>query len=122
MVKPIKLGVGAAFGSGEHYQSWIHIQDLAAVFYHIIQYKREGIYNGVSPYPVTNAVLTNAIAKTLDKPLFLPNIPKFVMKLILGEMHQLLFSSQHVSCRKLLDENLQFKYASLDKALQNLLK
>ncbi|WP_264558102.1 TIGR01777 family oxidoreductase [Flavobacterium sp. N2270] len=122
MVKPIKIGTGAAFGSGEHYQSWIHIQDLAAVFYHIIQYKREGIYNGVSPYPVTNSQLTKAIAKTLGKPLFLPNIPKFVMKLILGDMHQLLFSSQHVSSRKLLDENFQFKYASLDKALHDLLK
>lgn len=122
MVKPIKIGTGAAFGSGEHYQSWIHIQDLAAVFYHIIQYKRDGIYNGVSPYPVTNSQLTKAIAKTLGKPLFLPNIPKFVMKLILGDMHQLLFSSQHVSSRKLLDENFQFKYASLDKALHDLLK
>ncbi len=79
-------------------------------------------YNAVSPHPVTNEVLTKAIAKTLDKPLFLPNIPKFVMKLILGEMHMLLFSSQHVSCRKLLDENFQFKFASLDKALCDLLK
>ena len=121
MVKPIKIGAGASFGSGEHYQSWIHIQDLAAVFYHVLQYKRAGTYNGVSPYPVTNTVLTKAIAKTLDKPLFLPNIPQFVMKLLLGEMHQLLFSSQNVSCRKLLDESFQFKYASLDKALQDIL-
>lgn len=122
MVKPIKLGVGAPFGSGKHYQSWIHIHDLAAIFYHVIEHKSKGIFNGVSPYPVTNEALTKAIAKTLEKPLFLPNIPQFVMKLLLGDMHQLLFSSQHVSCRKLLDENFQFKYASLDKALQDLLK
>lgn len=122
MVKPIKFGVGAAFGSGQQYQSWIHLHDLAAIFSHVIENKCSGVYNGVSPHPVTNEVLTKAIAKTLDKPLFLPNIPKFVMKLILGEMHMLLFSSQHVSCRKLLDENFQFKFASLDKALCDLLK
>ena len=122
MIKPIKLGVGAAFGSGEHYQSWIHIHDLAAIFYNIIQHKREGVYNGVSPYPVTNSVLTKTIAKTIDKPLFLPNIPKFIMKLLLGEMHEILFSSQNVSSRKLLDEGFQFKYASIDRALQDLLK
>ena len=122
MVKPIKFGVGAAFGSGQQYQSWIHLHDLAAIFSHVIENKCSGIYNAVSPHPVTNEVLTKAIAKTLDKPLFLPNIPKFVMKLILGEMHMLLFSSQHVSCRKLLDENFQFKFASLDKALHDLLK
>ena len=122
MVKPIKYGIGAAFGSGEQYQSWIHIHDLAAVFYHVIKNELSGIYNGVSPYPVSNAELTKGIAKTLEKPLFLPNIPKFIMKIMLGEMHEILFSSQHVSCRKLLDENFQFKFASLDKALNDLLK
>ncbi|MQP24864.1 TIGR01777 family protein [Flavobacterium sp. LMO8] len=122
MAKPIKYGVGAAFGSGEQYQSWIHVQDLVAIFQFVMENRLPGIYNGVAPYPVTNSELTKVIAKTLGKPLFLPNIPKFVMKLILGEMHQILFSSQHVSCRKLLDENFQFKFASLDKALNDLLK
>ena len=122
MVKPIKMGVGAAFGSGEQYQSWIHIQDLVGVFQFVIQNQLSGIFSGVAPYPVTNAELTKAIAKTLGKPLFLPNIPQFVMKLILGEMHQILFSSQHVSCRKLLNLKYQFKFASLDKALCDLLK
>jgi len=111
MVKPIKMGVGAAFGSGLQYQSWIHIQDLVAIFQFAIQNQLEGIYNGVAPYPVTNSELTKEIAKTLNKPLFLPNIPQFVMKIMLGEMHQILFSSQHVSCRKLLDLNFQFKFA-----------
>lgn len=119
MVKPIKMGVGAAFGSGEQYQSWIHIQDLVAIFQFVIQNQLSGVFNGVAPYPVTNAELTKAIAKTLGKPLFLPNIPQFVMKLILGEMHQILFSSQHVSCRKLLDLKYQFKFASLDKTLND---
>jgi len=122
MAKPIKYGLGAAFGSGNQYQSWIHIHDLVAIFNYVIEHKLSGIFNGVSPYPVTNAELTKAIAKTLDKPLFLPNIPQFMMKLILGEMHQILFSSQNVSCRKLLDQNFQFKFAALDKALVDLLK
>ncbi len=122
MAKPIRLGLGAAFGSGNQYQSWIHIHDLAAIFYFVIQKQLAGVFNGVSPYPVTNEDLTKAIAKTLEKPLFLPNVPQFVMKLILGEMHEMLFSSQNVSSRKLLDENFQFKYASLDKALLELLK
>lgn len=122
MVKPIKMGVGAVFGSGKQYQSWIHIKDLVAIFQFAIQNQLEGIYNGVAPYPVTNSELTKAIAKILNKPLFLPNIPQFVMKIMLGEMHQILFSSQHVSCRKLLDLNFQFKFASLDKALNDLLK
>jgi len=122
MVKPIKMGLGAAFGSGEQYQSWIHIQDLAQIFYFIMKNQYDGIFNGVSPYPVTNNEMTKTIGKVLDKPILLPHIPKFAMKLLLGEMHEILFSSQHVSARKLLDKGFQFQYASLDKALVNLLK
>lgn len=122
MAQPIRWGLGSSFGSGEQFQSWIHIHDLVAVFYFSITHKLEGVYNAVSPYPVTNNQLTQSIAKQLNKPLFLPNIPKFVMKFLLGEMHQILFSSQNVSARKLLNKGFQFKYASLDKALQNLLK
>lgn len=122
MVKPIKIGLGAAFGSGKHYQSWIHIHDLAQIFYFIMQHMHEGVFNGVSPYPVTNNEMTKAIGKVVGKRIFLPNIPKFLMNLLLGEMHELLFSSQNVSSRKLLDKGFQFQFASLDKALDNLLK
>lgn len=122
MLKPIKFGIGSGFGTGKQYQSWIHIHDLVAIFYFVLSNKLSGIYNAVSPYPVTNNELTKAIAKVLSKPYFFPNVPKFMMKLVLGEMHQILFSSQNVSARKILDEGFQFKYASLEKALQNLLK
>ena len=121
MSKPIKYGVGAAFGSGKQYQSWIHIDDLVNVFLFTITNKLSGVYNAVSPYTVKNSQLTKAIAKKLSKPILLPNIPKFVMCLILGEMHQILFTSQNVSSKKLLNEGFQFKHATLDKALQNLL-
>ena len=121
MAKPIKLGLGAAFGTGKQYQSWIHNHDLASLYYYIILHKLEGIYNAVSPYPVTNEGLTKAIAKTLSAPYFMPNIPKFLLKIVLGEMHQILFTSQNVSARKILEKGFQFKYASLDKALQDLL-
>ncbi|NJM79068.1 MAG: TIGR01777 family protein [Flavobacterium sp.] len=122
MSTPIKLGIGSGFGTGKQYQSWIHIHDLATIFYFIVSNKLSGIYNAVSPYPVTNNELTKSIAKVLNKTYFFPNVPKFMMKLVLGEMHQILFSSQNVSARKILDKGFQFKYASLEKALQNLLK
>ncbi len=122
MIKPIKLGLGASFGSGRQYQSWIHIKDLVRIFSFIMENKLEGIYNGVSPYPVTNEVLVKSIAQTLDKSIFLPGIPKIAMKLLLGEMHELLYSSQHVSARKILDRGFQFKYSNLEKALQDILQ
>jgi uncharacterized protein (TIGR01777 family) len=122
MTKPIKYGFGAVLASGKQYVSWIHIDDLVAIFKFVIDNNLEGIYNAVSPYPTTNEELTKAIAKTIHKPLFLPNVPKFMLRFLLGEMHQIVTSSQHVSSRKILDSGFQFQFASLSKSLQNLLK
>ena len=121
MIKPIEYGVGAPFGKGTQWQSWIHIEDLARIFVYVAKNDLEGTFNGVAPNPVTNHDLTKAIAKTLHKPLFLPNIPKFMMKLILGEMHILLFESQRVSSKKIEDNGYNFEYSNLQPALDSLL-
>ena len=121
MLKPIKLGAGAPFGDGKQWQSWIHITDLAQLFLHVLKHHLPGVYNGVAPNPVTNQELTKTIATTLDKPLFLPKIPRFIMKLVLGEMHTLLFDSQRVSGKKIEDEGFYFEYHHLEPALEDLL-
>lgn len=115
---PIKYGLGAAFGSGEQMQSWIHLDDLAGIYSYIFNNELEGIYNAVAPHPVTNTTLVKQAAKAMDKPFFMPNIPKFIMEMVLGEMHTLLFDSQNVSAKKIISEGYQFKYLSLDKALK----
>lgn len=122
MITPIKYGVGAAFGSGKQYQSWIHVEDLVNLFYYAQVSELNGTYNAVAPHPVTNMAMTKEIAKVLNRPLWLPNIPKFAMKMILGEMHILVFTSQSVSALKILNEGFQFKFATIEKALADILK
>jgi uncharacterized protein (TIGR01777 family) len=121
ITKPIKFGAGAAFGSGKQWQSWIHVEDLAALFVYVLKNNLDGVYNGVAPNPVSNEELTKAAAGVLSRPLILPNIPKFTMKLVLGEMHILLFESQRVSSKKIEAEGFDFKYANLRPALEDLL-
>lgn len=121
IIKPMKFSAGAAFGSGKQWQSWIHVQDLAALFVFALQNSLEGIYNGVAPNAVTNLELTKVAASVLQKSLILPNIPKIIMKLVLGEMHILLFESQRVSSQKIESEGFHFKYANLRPALEDLL-
>ena len=121
IVKPIKFVLGAAFGNGKQWQSWIHIQDLANLFLHVLQNNLKGVYDGVAPNPTSNSELTKTAASVLHKPLFMPNIPKFFMKLVLGEMHILLFESQRVSSKKIADEGFLFKFNYLEPALNNLL-
>ncbi|HEY5687213.1 MAG TPA: TIGR01777 family oxidoreductase [Yeosuana sp.] len=122
LTKPIKLGLGAAFGSGRSWQSWIHIKDLARLFMYVLNHNLTGTFNAVAPNPVTNQDLTKLCAKVLNKPLWLPNIPKFFMKLVLGDMHTLLFLSQRVSSKKIEEVGFNFKYHHLEPALEDLLK
>ncbi len=120
IAKPVKFGAGAAFGSGEQWQSWIHVQDLAEMFLFAVDNQLEGIYNGVAPNPMTNSEVTKAVAKALHKPLILPNIPKVAMKLVLGEMHMLLFESQRVCASKIETAGFEFKFHHLEPALLDL--
>ncbi|MGH1385741.1 TIGR01777 family oxidoreductase [Kordia sp.] len=122
MVKPIKYGVGAAIGSGKQWQSWIHINDIARMYLYVLTQNHTGIFNGVGPNPTTNKLLTKEIASVLKKPFFLPNVPQFMMKLILGEMSTLLFSSQQVSAKKIETTGFKFNFPDLTPALENLLK
>jgi uncharacterized protein (TIGR01777 family) len=122
IVNPIKFGLGAVFGNGKQWQSWVHKTDVAGIFMYVLINKLEGVFNAAAPNPITNKELTQQIAKVLKRPLFLPNIPKFAMKLILGEMHILLFESQRVNSKKIENLGYQFKYYCIKPALENLLK
>lgn len=119
---PAKFGAAAAFGDGGQSQSWIHIDDLVHIYWFLLTEELSGTYNAVAPYPVTQSALVSTLANVLGKPCFLPNIPRFIMKAILGEMHMLLFTSQNVSAKKIIAEGYQFRYLSLEKALQAELK
>ncbi|MFN6088273.1 MAG: TIGR01777 family oxidoreductase [Cyclobacteriaceae bacterium] len=123
MAKPIRFGVGAPLGSGKQYLSWIHIDDLCAMFIRAAEDQSlQGVYNGVGTNWVTNAELTKAIAHILNRPLWLPNIPTFVMNLILGEMAGMVLNGSKVSSEKIQKTGFQFKYLELNAALRSLLK
>ncbi len=120
MATPIKYYMGAAFGTGEQWQSWVQIQDLARMFVFCVTNKLEGTYNAVAPNPVTNSKLTSELAKVLKRPLLLPNVPKFAMQWIVGEMAYLLFASQRVSSKRIEEEGFEFRYPNICKALESL--
>ncbi len=120
MAMPVKNFVGAPIGSGDQWQSWIHIEDLAQMFVFAVENNLRGTYNGVAPNPVTNTKLTKELAKILDRPLWLPNMPAFFLKLVLGKMATLLLESQRVSSKKIEEEGFSFQYANICQALKSL--
>ena len=121
IAKPIRLGAGAPLAKGSQYMSWIHIEDLCGIFSFMLEKQLQETVNGVSPDPVTNREFTKLVAKELKKPLWLPNVPNFALRLIVGEMADILVGGNRVSSSKIEAQGYQFQFPTLKEALQNLL-
>lgn len=120
---PVQLGMGAPLGSGHQYVSWIHLDDLCRMFIKAIEDKTmRGVYNAAGLNPVTNKELTQAIAKVLKKPLWAPPVPGFILKIILGEMADMVIRGSKVSSKKIQDAGFEFKFSNLKDALLDLFK
>ena len=121
MAMPVKLSFGSPFGNGKQWIPWIHWQDAMDMYlYGIENINLTGVYNMVAPNPVTNKQFTRAIAKQLHRPLWLPNVPAFVFKLLLGEMSIIVLGSTKVSAKKIEKEGYIFKYSRLAEALKEI--
>lgn len=121
MLPPFRLGLGGKFGSGEQWMSWIHLEDLVRLFLFAADDATIAVpMNGTSPQPVTNAQFTKELARVLHRPAFLP-VPRFAMKLLLGEMAEFLFTSLRVIPESAERAGFAFKYRELDTALKSAL-
>tara|TARA_B110000037_G_scaffold20618_2_gene22404 strand:+ start:37173 stop:38087 length:915 start_codon:yes stop_codon:yes gene_type:complete len=121
IMAPIKHYLGAALGVGDQWQSWIHINDLVRLFMFVLESKLEGVYNAVAPNPVQQIELTKLIAKQLQRPLVLPNVPEFALRLMLGEMRAIALESQRVCASKIQDAGFKFDFLELEPALEDLM-
>lgn len=122
MTQPIKYGIGSALGNGKQYVPWIHIEDLSRLLQSAIENQNiNDTFNAVAPQHITNKEFTNKIAKHLNKRILLPPIPKFILKLIFGEMAVILIEGSKISPKKILNIGFKFKYDNIDKALKDIL-
>ena len=119
MSLPVKWGIASPLGSGKQYISWIHIDDLANMFMHVMQNQLTGIYNAAATHPVTNEAFTYALKKSLCKNALTFNTPTWAMKLLLGEKSAIVLDSTKVSNKKIVSTGFSFKYELLEDALKN---
>jgi uncharacterized protein (TIGR01777 family) len=123
LAKPIKFGFGSPLGNGKQWMPWIHEDDVINMYlYGIENDNLTGDHNMVAPNPVTNKQLTKAVAKELHRPLWLPNVPTFALKLLLGEMSSMILASQKASAQKIEEAGFKFKYPTLTWALKDIYK
>jgi uncharacterized protein (TIGR01777 family) len=112
--------VMAPLGNGKQWVPWISITDLIAVFEWCLTEQKEGVYNGVASEHINNSELTKALAKGHGKPYVNLGVPAFLLKLMLGEMCQIVLEGSRVSSEKLKTQGFVFKHGTLKKAINDL--
>jgi uncharacterized protein len=124
LIQPIKLGVGSPLGNGKQWMSWIHIDDLCQLYLQTIEDKKmQGAYNAVAPDPVRNEEMTKVAAEVLKRPLWLPNVPAFLLKILFGELAVVVLGGNYVKNKRVSEElSFSYQFPSLKEALKDLLK
>ena len=120
MLPPFRMGVAGPLGNGKQWMPWIHLADLASLFQFVVETPLRGPLNGAAPYPVTNTEFTRDLARAVHRPALIP-APPFVLKLMFGEMSQVLLASQRVVPAAAEAAGFRFRFPQLAPALANLL-
>jgi uncharacterized protein len=121
MALPTRLFFGGKFGSGKQAVPWIHLADhVSAVRFLLENEKARGAYNLISPAPTSNADFMRAIAKALHRPYWF-HVPTFLLKIVLGEMSNLLTEGRYSQPKRLIELGFQFRFGRLEDAMEDLL-
>ena len=122
MLLPFKLGLGGPMGDGSQYMSWIHLEDMLQGIAHLIANDScQGVYNFTAPNPVTNAEFSRELAASLSRPCVF-KVPKFVLRMMMGEMADLVLYGQRVVPTSLEESGYKFIYPKISQALDCLRK
>lgn len=121
MLPPFKFFIGGPLGNGKQWSSWLHIDDIVGIYLHAIDNKNlSGAVNAASPNPLRMKEFAKTLGKVLKRP-SLFSVPKFVLKIVVGEAAEVVTASQRVDVKKLFKSGYKFKFDNLEDALRDLL-
>jgi hypothetical protein len=113
-----RLGAGGIVAGGRQWYSWIHIADLVGIYLAAID-GFAGPLDGTAPNPVRNAEFTEALARALRRPAFLP-VPALAIQALLGEGAGVVTEGQRVLPTRTVSLGYRFRFAGIDAAFADL--
>jgi uncharacterized protein (TIGR01777 family) len=123
MMKPAKFGFLAQTGSGKQYMPWIHISDLCNIYLKALEdASMTGVYNAAAPNHATHSDFIKTLGGVMKKPVFPIPVPEFILKIIFGEMSELVLRGSRISSEKITDAGYKFRYADLKEALEDIIR
>jgi uncharacterized protein len=122
MLPFFRLGIGGPVAGGRQYVPWIHRDDVVgAMLFCLGSPEASGPVNLTAPDPVTNAVLSHTLGRVLKRPAVLP-VPAFALKLLYGDMAEIVTTGQRVLPARLEQLGYPFRYSELEAALRDVLR
>ncbi len=122
LISLFKFRLGSALGSGKQYMPWIHVDDLCSIYYQVIvNPEMSGAYNAAVNDNTTNTIFSKTLACVFGYSIWLPNVPAFVLKLVMGEMAVIVLTGRRVSSEKIEQAGFQFQFKNLEGVLRNCL-
>jgi hypothetical protein len=119
LVPLFRFFLGSRLGNGRQFFPWIHHEDLLAIIRYIMEQGISGPVNCTAPEPVTNREMTRILARVLHRPVLVPFVPAFAMKLVMGEFGSMLLEGQRALPRVLLDRGFEFRFSDFEEALRH---
>jgi hypothetical protein len=121
MLPPFQAGVGGPVAGGRQYVSWIHADDLVALYLAAIDDERfAGPINAVAPHAARNADFAKALGHALHRPALAP-VPRIALRLRFGDMAKIVTDSQNVEPRRANELGVHYAHPELDEALRDAL-
>ena len=122
LIPLFKYRLGSALGSGKQYMPWIHVDDLCAIYLQAISdVSMEGPYNAAVNDNTTNTIFSKTLACVFGYSIWLPNVPAFVLQLVMGEMAVIVLTGRRVSSEKIEQSGFKFQFKNLEGALRDCL-
>jgi uncharacterized protein (TIGR01777 family) len=117
-LKPLQFGIAGIPSSGKQTYSWIHVDDVARIFYFLATEKKAGIFNAVAPKPCTiNDIFTEL--KKHKRTFLTAHAPEFVLKIMLGEMSIEVLKSCNVSSHKIEQAGFSFLHNHIEDCVKS---
>ncbi|MFZ2986932.1 TIGR01777 family oxidoreductase [Ideonella sp.] len=115
-----RWGLGAILGTGRQPAPWIHLDDaLGLIRLALTHGPLSGPVNAVAPQALTQAEFAQALADSFGRRARLA-MPAWPLRLLLGEMSELLLSGQRVEPTRALGHGYVFRHAGIRTALADL--
>jgi hypothetical protein len=121
MAAPFRFFGGGPVGNGRQWLSWIHWGDEVSAVRFLLETKHTaGPVNLTAPQPLTNREFAQAIGRVLHRPAVAP-APAFALKLVLGELAEIVLKGQRVLPSRLQEWGFAFRFPQAEAALRDLL-